>query len=136
MFNELLPIVVLIILVFILLLFVYVKYKQRKVFSDRDLKYLKMHWNRVISEFDNNPKESILDADILLDFALSKKGFEGNLGEKLKSAGPRFSDINGIWRAHKLRNRVAHELSDIDESEAKRAIKCFKNALKDLGAKL
>ena len=71
-----------------------------------------------------------------MDYALKKHGFEGSLGEKLKKAGPRFNDLNAVWSAHKLRNRIAHELSEINKEEAKRALKQFKRALNDLGAKL
>lgn len=84
----------------------------------------------------NNPKEAVLDADKLLDYALVRKGFQGSLGEKLKKAKNRFSDINGIWIAHKLRNKIAHELSNIDFREAKNALVSFKKGLKDLGADL
>ena len=81
-------------------------------------------------------RKEIKDADKILDYALLREGFEGNLGEKLKAAGPRFSDLDGVWRAHKRRNRIAHELGDIDRDEAKRALKSFKKALNDLGAGL
>ncbi len=116
--------------------FVFVKMRRRKGLSMESLQYIKSHWIRIIDSFNSHPKNAILDLDKLLDYALGKHGFEGSLGEKLKKAGPRFTDINAVWSAHKLRNRVAHELGDIDKGHAKRALKQFKSALNDLGAEL
>ena len=87
-------------------------------------------------ELDSHPKQAVLDADKLLDYALKEHGFKGALGEKMKAAGPRFSDLNGVWNAHKLRNRLAHEMMDLKRGEAQSALKNFKRALNDLGAGL
>lgn len=111
------------------------KFKTKK-FSREQLQYIMAHWLRIIDSFDSHAKQGIMDADKLLDYALAKKGFVGTLGEKLKKAGPGFSDLNGVWRAHKLRNQIAHELEDINIVEARRALKFFKQGLNDLGANL
>lgn len=79
---------------------------------------------------------AIINADKLLDTALRQKGTRGNnMGERLKSAAGNFSDLNGIWTAHKLRNRIAHEDSvSVNEQQVKLAIKTFRQGLRDLGA--
>ncbi|MFH1284369.1 MAG: hypothetical protein ABIH78_02150 [Candidatus Peregrinibacteria bacterium] len=128
--------VVLLIIVFLLVVFVFVKISRRRRFGPKELQYIKSHWIRIIDEFSSHPAAAVMDADKILDYALLRKGFEGSLGEKLRTAGPRFTDLDGVWRAHKLRNRIAHELSDVDRDEAKRALKQFKTALNDLGAEL
>ena len=120
----------------VLVLWMLWRLRRRKGFEPKELQYIKSHWIRIIDMFSGNPKGAILDADKLLDYALGKKGFEGHLGEKLKRAGGRFSDQNAVWSAHKLRNRIAHELDEIPMGEAKSALKNFKRALNDLGAKL
>lgn len=107
-----------------------------KKFRREELQYIQAHWIRIIDAFEAHPKQGIMDADKLLDYALERKGFVGTLGEKLKKAGPRFSDLNGVWQAHKLRNQVAHELGDIHLNEARRALGFFKQGLNDLGANL
>ncbi len=107
-----------------------------KKFGTRELEYIKAHWIRIIDSFKSHPKQGILDADKLLDYALDRKGFVGTLGEKLKKAGPRFSNLNDVWNAHKLRNKVAHEFGEIGIDDAKRALMQFKRALNDLGANL
>lgn len=101
-----------------------------------EMQYIKSHWIRIIDSAGSNPVQAIMDADKLLDYALGKHGFNGSLGEKLKVAGPRFGDLNGVWAAHKIRNQVAHEMGGIDKSEAQRALVRFKRALNDLGAGL
>lgn len=79
---------------------------------------------------------SIINADKLLDQALTELGVPGsNLGERLKSSAARFSNLNAVWGAHKLRNALVHE-PDINVSyrQAVAALRVYKKALKDLGA--
>lgn len=79
---------------------------------------------------------SVLNAEKLLDKALTERGF-GNksTGEKMKNAAKLFSDRNGIWNAHKLRNKIAHEQDAyITYEQARYALASFRQALKDLGA--
>lgn len=76
----------------------------------------------------------IVEADKVLDEALRLLGFTGTLGEKLKKSGPRFSDLNGVWTAHKLRNTLVHELQKKpSEKEVHSAMAAFERGLKDLG---
>ena len=79
---------------------------------------------------------TIIEADKLLDKAMIEMGLMGKtMGDRLKKAGSRFSNLNAVWRAHKLRNAIAHE-SDIEVSfkQASNALQVYKQALKDLGA--
>ena len=79
---------------------------------------------------------AVVEADKLLDRALIEIGARGRtMGERLKWAGNRFSEVNYVWYAHKLRNQIAHEVNfRISYNEAKRALGNFQQALKDLGA--
>jgi len=121
---------------FCLVLYVFIQKNRKKGFSKQEDQYIRNNWKNVLNHFEKNPTRAILDADKILDYALKKKGFNGSLGEKLKKAGPKFSKLNDIWSAHKLRNRIAHELSEVNKKEAKKALKQFKKGLIDLGAKL
>lgn len=79
---------------------------------------------------------AVLSADKLLDQVMKDVGVPGDtMGDRLKSAGNRFSNVDDVWFAHKLRNRIAHE-SDVNVNlvTAKKALGIFKKALKDLGA--
>lgn len=125
-------IIVFLVFYFLLLIRTFIK-RKKKGLSVKDIQYVRFHFEKIHSELEKNPKNAVIDADKLLDFALGKRGFGGNLGEKLKKAGPLFSDLNGVWNAHKLRNRIAHELGEINKSEAKMALDSFKRGLKDLG---
>lgn len=79
---------------------------------------------------------SIINADKLLDKALTEMGVPGKtMGERLKKIPSKFTDINGVWRAHKLRNALAHEADfEVSWRQASNAIVIYKQALKDLGA--
>lgn len=87
---------------------------------------------------DNNASYqfAILSADKLLDKALKESGVPGEtMGDRLKQSDRLLQDINGVWAAHKMRNRIAHEVGgNINKVVAKRMLAIYKNALKDLGA--
>jgi hypothetical protein len=79
---------------------------------------------------------SIINADKLLDKAMIEMGVPGKtMGDRLKKTSDKFSQLDSIWRAHKLRNIIAHE-SDFELSyrQAANALAIYKQALKDLGA--
>lgn len=79
----------------------------------------------------------IIQGDKLLDKALCEMGVAGRtMGDRLKKIGKeKFTELNKVWNAHKLRNRIAHE-SDFqpDYRQARNALATYKQALKDLGA--
>ena len=80
---------------------------------------------------------AIVEADKLLGKAMHEMGLPGkSMGERLKKSGKvKFSNLNAVWRVHKLRNQIAHEPRfSVDYLEAKRALVVYRQALKDLGA--
>lgn len=79
---------------------------------------------------------AVIEADKLLDKAMVEMGIPGKtMGERLKKSGSRFSDIDKVWKAHKLRNALAHESDlEITYKQAAAALIIYKQALKDLGA--
>lgn len=79
----------------------------------------------------------VVEADKILDEALRMLGYTGSLGDKLKAAGARFKNLDAVWTAHKLRNKLVHELdTKPSDKEVDRAIDAFHKALTDLGARL
>lgn len=79
---------------------------------------------------------AVIEADKLLDKALHEMGIPGkNMGERLKKSGHKFSSINAVWHAHKLRNQIAHETDfQLTYEKSRHALSTFRQALKDLGA--
>ncbi|MDO4219815.1 MAG: hypothetical protein Q4D22_01110 [Candidatus Saccharibacteria bacterium] len=80
---------------------------------------------------------AIINGDKLLDKALCEMGVPGRtMGDRLKKIGKeKFSQLNAVWHAHKLRNQIAHE-QDFQPTyaQASHALETYKQALKDLGA--
>ena len=65
---------------------------------------------------ESSIKQALLEADKLLDLGLKDKKTKGEtMGERLKSAKNLFDNnlYNEIWQAHKLRNQMVHEDSEI-----------------------
>lgn len=81
-------------------------------------------------------RQVVIEADSLVDMCLKSLGIPGEtMGERLRHSSNRFSDYEGLWAAHKLRNQLVHEVGrDLHSSEAKQAAARFKSALTDLGA--
>ena len=79
---------------------------------------------------------AIINGDKLLDKALIEMGIPGKtMGDRLKRGGGRFTNLNAVWRAHKLRNAIAHETDlEVGYKQATNALEVYKQALKDLGA--
>jgi len=121
-----------------LIVFVLVVLRRKRSFAEKDKKYVAVKWAEISN---TDARTCILEADKLLDFAFGKflgqKYFKVSLGEKLKMKGGVFSDLNGVWFAHKLRNKIAHELDfHVSMSEFKKALSAFKKAFIDLGIKI
>lgn len=78
----------------------------------------------------------ILNADKLLDQALRDRGLNGKtMAERMKQFQGKWTNGNGIWAAHKVRNKLAHEPdARIDYDRARQALIAYKQALKDTGA--
>lgn len=92
--------------------------------------------DRLDSQNSSDWKLAVIEADSLINDILKKAGKEGeNLGERLKNIEPSdFDNLQNVWEAHKLRNRIAHEPADfkLEKFEAERAIRQFEEALKEL----
>jgi len=126
-----------IIVVLIILFGLYVAFYRKKRLSNNDIKRVKKVWKEVLDLQKNNPEQAILRADKLLDHALKQAGYQGTMGEKLKAARHCFSNNHAIWSAHKLRNRIAHELGiHLTQQQVVGGLKGFKKAFYDLGIKL
>jgi hypothetical protein len=78
---------------------------------------------------------SVMNFDKLLDQALKAKSIKGDtMGERMKNSAQLFSDRNGVWTAHKLRNMIAHDSdAHVTYDQACQALRNFRKALKDVG---
>lgn len=98
-------------------------------------------WTEIQAMMNSGPsglKAALFEADKLLDYCMIGKGFAGEtMGERLKSGGDRFNNLNSVWSAHKLRNQLAHEVShDVVANQVKQSINDLGNAIRDLGVRL
>lgn len=121
------------ILAVVVAILVFVMAGKHKI-TEKHKKIIRKEWKTIIELAKTSPESALVKADNLLDYILKVKGFNGTLGEKLKKADIFFHDINGIWEAHKTRNRIAHEVGfKLTSADAAKHLIKIKNALKDLG---
>ncbi len=114
----------------VMLLVVWRMHAKRQLTKRQRAHYWKQ-WERVATMTDAHRR--VLEAENIVARALHALGYKGSFAEKLIAAGPRFSQPQALWDAHKLRNRVAHEVGmNLSSQEAARAVSAFEKALKDL----
>lgn len=91
-------------------------------------------WKAIIEHADgpnqNDWKQAIIDADVLLEQLVTDLGYQGaSLGEQLKrTTTGDFKTRDAAWEAHLIRNRIAHDGAayDINQVEAKRVISLYR----------
>lgn len=97
-------------------------------------------WSK-IKEYGNSDNSSdwrraILEADSLLEEIIEKVGYEGKtFGERLSRIHPaQFQNLDGLWEAHKVRNRIAHESGhySLSKEQTDLVLALFQKALKEL----
>ena len=104
--------------------------------EDYQVDFLRIE-NSLKKEEESSYAMAIIEGDKILDRALMEMGVQGRtMGDRMKRIGKdKFSQVNAVWHAHKLRNQIAHEHDFHPEyRQALHALETYKQALKDLGA--
>ncbi|HDO23617.1 MAG TPA: hypothetical protein ENG99_00115 [bacterium] len=97
-------------------------------------------WDEIKRHLDSdNPiewKMAVIEADSLLDDIMKRIGYSGEgLAERLKSIEPSdFDNLQNVWEAHKIRNRLVHEPAkfEFSKNDADETIEKYEEALKEL----
>lgn len=136
--NDLILIMFISVIVIGIVLLIFISLTRRGGKTLDQEKY-RSRWLAITQSAGSTPETwqfAIMNADKLLDTALKERGVAGTtLGERLKNAKPYVNNIDSVWRAHKLRNRIAHDDGvKVSQRQAAEALKIFKRALTDLGA--
>lgn len=100
---------------------------------------LAKRWKKIldhaVSPNENDWRQAIIEADIMLDDLITRMGYRGeSVGEKLKRAVKGdFQTLNQAWDAHKVRNMIAHDGSDfkLTEHEARRVIDLYRQVFEE-----
>lgn len=116
-----------------------VKPVKRSLLSSPAAKELAAYWAVVESKAQSVETRdlAIAEADKLLDAAFKQLGLTGEtMSERLKAARALYPDAlyERIWQAHKLRNRLAHEVGTVvTDHEIRYSLQTFQWALRELG---
>lgn len=107
------------------------KAKNKKLVNKSWLKIKKMMSYNDEGHF----KLAIIEADNVLDNILKSADTPGEtLGERLKNLNPaQIPNLNEVWEAHKIRNRLVHEPDySLDSQTATKTISFYEKAFKNL----
>ena len=101
-------------------------------------KYFLEKWKELqkLLPYKETWSSAIIEADKLLDEALKKKHINGkSMGERLVAVQRMLTNNDGVWFAHKLRNKIDNDPSfKLKKRDVKDALMGFRQALKDVGA--
>lgn len=107
--------------------------------SDKNKKRVSRAWlktKKLLSYGDEGrSKLAIIEADNILDDILKSADIKGEtLGERLKNLNAaQFPNLNEIWEAHKIRNRLVHEPDySLDSQTVLKIIGFYEKAFKSL----
>lgn len=121
------------------LMFMHRFQRRARIMPTEEKAYVHIRWHEVEGMLrkggPTHLRQAVIEADKLVDHALKHLGVPGeSMGERLRAAKGRFTDYDGLWKAHKTRNQVVHETrKELLSFEATQAIGRFRRALQDLG---
>ena len=115
--------------------------QQRFTVEDTHKVATRKKWEEIIRRVETQGPSgysiSIIEADVLVEHTLGRIGIIGrNIAERLRSLAPEeLPNVNAVWDAHALRNRIAHEPNFIpSKDETAKALSAYKEALESLDA--
>lgn len=113
----------------VLFLFFAIMYlRKKKTLRGYAKKRIETLWSNV--DTHEYPAQKVLEADKVLHAAFKELGCKGDLGSLLKRHGSRLPNLDDVWMAHKLRNRIAHDAGiQVSEKDAARAVQAFRRAV-------
>ncbi|MDD4628302.1 MAG: hypothetical protein PHE68_02815 [Candidatus Peribacteraceae bacterium] len=101
---------------------------RRKRLSPLRRSQLLSQWRKVATVTD--PGRRVFEAEKVVDALLTELQFRGTFADKLKAAGSLLGDAEPLWKAHKVRNRLAHEAGfTVSEEESRRVVTAFERTL-------
>lgn len=117
-------------------------YYSTPITSTETVPSINPRWEHIESLINNEHtsqwREAIIEADIMLDDALGRRGYVGDgVGEKLKAVETAdLRTLQDAWDVHKVRNQVAHEGSTfaLSATLARRTIARYEGVLRELDA--
>jgi len=141
LFESLVYVFITSLIIIFILIFIWQvrKFFRRPELEGLDRQGIKRRWEEIevmlSKKGDMTDKVAILEADKLLDHVLKAMAMPGNsLGERLKAASYKYSKLEKVWWAHKVRNQLVHEASfKVNHKTARAVVGTFEKALKELG---
>jgi len=100
---------------------------------------LRPRWEAVMSRLESTHeadwKVAVIEADKLVDDAMASHGYAGeSFGDRLMNIEPgALVSLDGLWWAHRIRNRLAHEPDFfLRYTEARQALSYYEQTLREL----
>ncbi len=113
--------------------------REAKVIEAKGDPVLAKKWEKILihseSTNENDWRQAIIEADIMLEDLLVKLGYQGEgIGERLRRANKGdFKTLDEAGEAHGVRNRIAHDGSDypLNQLEVRRVINLYRKVFEE-----
>ncbi|TSC79582.1 MAG: hypothetical protein G01um101425_513 [Candidatus Peregrinibacteria bacterium Gr01-1014_25] len=93
-----------------------------------DVRRMRRAWQEASAITDVHRR--VLEAEKVFEMLLQTWGLEGTFAQKFTKVEWRFPEREIVWQAHRLRNRIAHDVGmRLSDAEARRAVDAFGKAL-------
>ncbi|MDP5038984.1 MAG: hypothetical protein NWP80_00890 [Candidatus Gracilibacteria bacterium] len=128
----------LIIVIFILLLGTYLiyKYSNKRKISKSELKKFNDLNNKIYKNKNISNSEKIISFDKLYHKILLSVQYSGTFGEILKQKPVIISNLDTIWKLHKLRNKISHEFIYIKDKDLLKNTELYFSEIKTILKKI
>lgn len=134
MYINIIILVLLVLIIWFWIFFAFF-YKKKAWLSDEQIKKFTKRL-KLINSPSYTGREKILELDKLYHHILKQVWFSWTFWEILKQNPSYISDIDEIWRLHKIRNKLAHDMDEISivklRKEAKNYIQETEKLIKTL----
>lgn len=116
--------------VFIWAILTVIKYSKNKKISDERI----LFYEKALKKYKQipDPKTRIIDYDKIYHKILHDIGKQGTFWEILKSEPKEITDIQKIWKLHKLRNKLVHDFDLLEENVLNKYAKEYEQEINNL----
>jgi hypothetical protein len=102
---------------------VFIFWRQKKL-NEGEKKVFLRKINQIVQS-EKSPREKVIDIDIQMHQILKSLGYTWSFWEILKRNEKKISNVNELWKLHKTRNILVHEVESIREDEIEKILKKY-----------
>ena len=126
--------IIIVIVIIVFWIFITLKFKKKRKLLAYDYRMVSKKMKQVNAYAD--AEKQIVQYDKIYHNILKLIGYNGSFGEILKSNPKEINDINTVWKLHKTRNKLVHDMYTPDNKILLKEARNYKKITEQLLSKL